>query len=110
MDINFRSDGSVTVCSVVGRVDATNAAQLKKAFQKALDNGALVVIDLASMEYIDSTGLGALVACLKYAAEAQGNVKLANLQPKPRMVFEITRAHKIFDIYDNLDEAVASYS
>lgn len=110
MDINFKSDGNVTVCSVVGRVDATNAAQLKKQFQKTLNNGSLVVMNLESMDYIDSTGLGALVACLKYAAEAQGNVKLANIQPKPRMVFEITRAYKIFDIYDDLGEAVASYS
>jgi anti-sigma B factor antagonist len=109
-EIQFRKEGEVSVCSIDGRVDAVNAVKLKKEFNHNLDSSSMVVMDLKDVEYIDSTGLGALVACLKYAVEAGGNVKISRLQAKARMVFEITRAYKIFDIYDDIAEAVASYS
>ena len=101
--------GEVIIVTLSGRVDAESSPQLKKDFQSMLNSTAQVVINMQGVEYIDSTGLGALVACLKYAVELKGNVKLSSLQSKPRLVFEITRAHKIFDIYDSLDEAIESY-
>jgi anti-sigma B factor antagonist len=60
-------------------------------------------------EFIDSTGLGMIVACLKSASQAGGDIRLARLQEKPKMVFDITRAYKIFQFFDSLETAVASY-
>lgn len=66
------------------------------------------VFDLAEVDFMDSAGLGALIAVLKRITEHGGDMKLANLQKKPRMVFEITRAYKVFEIYDTVDEALAA--
>jgi anti-sigma B factor antagonist len=64
------------------------------------------VFDLSSVDFMDSAGLGSLIAALKRITERGGDMKLACLQKKPRMVFEITRAYKVFEIFDTLEEAI----
>lgn len=68
------------------------------------------VIDLARVDFMDSAGLGALIAVLKRVTERGGDMKVASLQKKPRMVFEITRAYKVFEIHDTVEEALKAFS
>uniref|UniRef100_UPI003565F14B STAS domain-containing protein n=1 Tax=Pontiella sp. TaxID=2837462 RepID=UPI003565F14B len=67
------------------------------------------VVDLEMVDFLDSAGLGALIAMLKRVGEKGGDMKVANLQKKPRMVFEITRAYKVFEIYDTVEDALKAY-
>lgn len=67
------------------------------------------VVDLAAVDFMDSAGLGTLIAALKRIAERGGDLKVANLQKKPRMVFEITRAYKVFEIYDSVEDALWAF-
>lgn len=67
------------------------------------------VVDLQLVDFMDSAGLGALIAALKRITERGGDMKLACLQKKPRMVFEITRAHKVFEIYNNVEAALRAF-
>ena len=110
MDIKVSQNGSVTVISIIGQIDASNSKNLKNRFSEIQSTSNNYVMDFSSVDFIDSSGLGAFVACLKSAIEKGGNIKVANLQKKTRMVFEITRIHKICDIFDNLEVAVKSYS
>jgi anti-sigma B factor antagonist len=66
------------------------------------------VIDMSKVDFMDSAGLGVLIAVLKRVTERGGDMKIACLQKKPRMVFEITRAYKVFGIYDTVDEALSA--
>ena len=68
------------------------------------------VVDLGPVDFMDSAGLGTLIASLKRISERGGDMKLACLQKKPRMVFEITRAYKVFEIYDSVDDALRAFS
>ncbi len=68
------------------------------------------VLDLEAVDFMDSAGLGSLIAALKRVTEHGGDMKLANLQKKPRMVFEITRAHKVFEIYNSVDDALRAFA
>jgi len=109
MEIEFEIQSGVGVLQIKGRLDASNASQLKTRFAEHLDETTRFVLNLEKLEAIDSTGLGAIVSCLKNASEAGGDLKITSLQSKPRMVFEITRAYRIFDIYDSVDAAVESF-
>ena len=109
MIIKIENRDDVQIFSVTGRVDAGNATELKERYAKEGKSGANFVFDLSGVDFMDSTGLGSVVSCLKAAVENDGNIKIASLQPKTRMVFEITRAYKIFDIFDDIDSAVESY-
>lgn len=68
------------------------------------------VADLKQVDFMDSAGLGTLIAVLKRISEQGGDMKIACLQKKPRMVFEITRAYKVFEIYDTVDEALKKFT
>jgi len=110
MDMEFEKKGDVGVLKIAGRLDASNASQLKSQFSDYLTETTKFVLDMRELETVDSTGLGAIVACLKYASEAEGDLRIAVLQSKPKMVFELTRAYRVFDIYDSVDAAVDSFS
>ncbi len=109
MEQKFQMQEDVGILEVSGRLDATNTWELKSKFPEYMSQTNRFVLNLERLEFIDSTGLGGIVSCLKTASERGGDVKIAMLQPKPRMIFEITRAHKIFEIYDELDSAIDSY-
>ena len=68
------------------------------------------VIDLEQVDFMDSAGLGTLIAVLKRVTERGGDMKIACLQKKPRMVFEITRAYKVFEIYESVEDAVRAFA
>jgi anti-sigma B factor antagonist len=63
---------------------------------------------LGEVDLMDSAGLGALMAVLKRVSEEGSDMCIARLQKKPRMVFELTRAYKVFEIYDDVEEALSA--
>jgi len=92
--------GSLTA----GQVDAFRAEF--NEWQKSSESFRNVVLDCQGIDFMDSSGLGALIALLKRVSERGGDLKLARLPKKVRMVFEITRAYKIFQICDTVEEAL----
>lgn len=68
-----------------------------------------VVFDLHQVRFIDSSGLGAFLSFLRQLNTKGGQLKLANLSPSVRSIFELVSMHKIFDCYDTVDEAVQSF-
>jgi len=91
------------------RIDAHNSGELKDLFLKVLEEegGRDLVIDLDQVHFIDSFGLGALLSGLKNAGLRSSGFILAGLQPRVRSMFELTRLHRVFDIYPKLEEALS---
>jgi anti-sigma B factor antagonist len=99
-------DNGVPVVKLEGEVDVYTAPQLKQKMIGLLEAGAnQVVVDLAKVEYFDSTALGVLIGGLKRIRERDGNLALVCPSPRIRRVFEITGLDKVFDIYNSTDEA-----
>ena len=79
------------------------------SWQEAESDVKNYVIDMEKVEFMDSAGLGTLIAVLKRVTERGGDMKIAALQKKPRMVFEITRAYKVFEIFETVDDALKTF-
>jgi len=109
MQIEQQENGSIAILRIEGQLVANNAYLLKNQFNGMIVQSRDFVIDLSRMDYIDSTGLGSLVSCLRCATENGGTIKLCGLQDKPKMLFDITKAYKIFDIYGTPEQAIASF-
>ena len=89
------------------RLDAHNSGELRDRILEILDtSGPQVVVDLAAVNFIDSSGLGALLSGYKNASLRSGSFVLAGLQPRVRSMFELTRLHKVFEIFSSVDEAL----
>jgi anti-sigma B factor antagonist len=92
------------------RLDAHNSGELKIEVQKLFEEGKKnVLIDLKDVRFIDSSGLGALVSGFKNAISNQGNLKLSTLQSQVRSMFELTRLHRVFEIFASTSEAIDNF-
>jgi anti-sigma B factor antagonist len=107
MTLNVERREGVVICQVSGELDASNARELLDAIDREAAAGATrIVLSLAKLDYIDSSGLGALVKCLKNARSRGGDVKLSGLKPEVKKVLELTRLDRIFDIFGSEEDAV----
>jgi anti-sigma B factor antagonist len=89
-----------------GRLNMVRAPRLREAVAVVIASGHHhLVLDMAGVEFVDSSGLGALVGCLKAARQAGGDLRIANVSPQVRMVLELTGMTRVFTPYDSVDEA-----
>jgi anti-sigma B factor antagonist len=111
MNLKTESNGAVMVVMVrEERLDAHNSDELKAEMNRLFESGTKdLLVDLKEVRFIDSSGLGVLVSGFKNASTHQGSIKLCNLQAQVKSMFELTRLHRVFDIYQTIDEALESY-
>jgi anti-sigma B factor antagonist len=103
-----KQNGKTVVSVKEPRVDAHNSAELKDRLLKLLEGGErYLIVDLEDVEFIDSSGLGALLSGYKNANLRSSAFALAGLRPRVRSMFELTRLHRVFDIYSGLQEATS---
>jgi len=105
-----KSDDILKVVLEYKRATVDISANFKEQLIDEIEQGnSKVIIDLAAVEYVDSSFLGALVAGLKRATMKNGDLKLVGLQPPVKAMFDLTRLYRIFDIFDTNDEAEKSF-
>lgn len=111
MNVKTENQKSMTVLFVrEERLDAHNSDDLKTIFNQQFESGNInLCIDLKEIKFIDSSGLGVLVSAFKNASARQGVIKLSGLQSQVKSMFELTRLHRVFDIYSTVDDALDSF-
>lgn len=110
MNITEREQDGVTIIALDGRVDSEGAVDLDLALQTATSEGKYkLVLEMSEVRYINSAGLRTLADILTQVKEQNGNLKLVNLNPKVRRVFQIIGFDKFFDIHDTVDDAVVAF-
>ena len=111
MDIMLEQRGEITIATLsVEELDASNAADFKRDIGPVLDTHARVVLDLARLRFVDSSGLGAFISCLRKLNARGGDLKLCGLSKAVRAVFELVRMHRVFDIFPTQDDAVRAFT
>ena len=101
-------DGVMVVKVTSDSVDASNAKNFKSEFAAVVGDEKHVVVDLAQVEFLDSSGLGALLSCLRNLKADGGDLVLCGLTAPVQSLFELVRMNRIFAIYGDRDEAVRS--
>ncbi len=90
------------------RIDAAMAIQFKEDMRAQTETGQdRVVLDLSDVEFIDSSGLGAIVAAMKQL-EGERRLDLAGLTPTVDKVFRLTRMDTVFRLFNSLEDALAA--
>jgi anti-sigma B factor antagonist len=111
MNLKTEKKNDVMVINVKEeRLDAHNSGELKIEMQKLFEDGNKnILVELKDVRFIDSSGLGALVSGFKNAISHQGNLKLSTLQPQVKSMFELTRLHRVFEIFASTSEALDNF-
>lgn len=99
LQVDQHEANSVQHFKVVGEIDAFTAPVLReKLAEHALAEGMVAEIDLADVDYMDSTGLGVFVGYFKQVKESGGHVKITGLSPRLKRLFDITGLDEVMDI------------
>ena len=110
MEISLREEGHVCVLSLKGRLDLASGTSLKEEIKKLFDRDcASIHLDLSHVDFINSSGLGALVSIMKEVRLRKGRLTLSNLANYVKEIFEITQLSHIFEIFETEQEAISSY-
>jgi anti-sigma B factor antagonist len=91
-------------------LDASNVKEFKDAVQAMMHERTKVVLDMSEVKFVDSSGLGALISCLRLLNGRRGDFKLCAMSKTVRALFELMRMHRVFNIYDTREDAVRSFA
>ncbi|HUV30163.1 MAG TPA: STAS domain-containing protein [Acidobacteriota bacterium] len=109
MDIRTREEGSVTVLYLKGRLDLASGATLKEEVKKLFAKGCTQIhLNLAEVEFINSSGLGSLVSVMKEVRLLKGRLTLSNLASYVQEIFDITQLSHIFEVFPTEEDALVS--
>lgn len=110
MDIEVTRGATITVVVPRGDLDMAAADRMKRTLTELVDEGSRkLLVDLELVGYIDSSGMGALVAALKHARTAGGDLRLCALQDDVRAIFEMTRLIKAITTHATRSEALGAW-
>jgi anti-sigma B factor antagonist len=111
LTIASREVDGVTVLDLSGRITlGEGSVQLRDAIRGLISKGQKhILLNLAEVNYIDSSGLGELVSAFTTAKNQQADVKLLNLTKKVHDLLQLTKLYTVFDIKDDEASAIASF-
>ncbi|MDD5100309.1 MAG: STAS domain-containing protein [Syntrophales bacterium] len=107
MEITVKKEGSASVVSVKGRIDALTAGEFEKGLAALMAGGDYaLVVDFKGLEYISSAGLRSILSTAKQLKAKGGEMIFAGLQGPVKDVFKISGFGSIFKIFDTEEEAL----
>ena len=111
MDVNRSEvEGRAVVLSPSGRLNMTTASLLRQSVAAEVEGGsARVVLDLAGVAFVDSSGLGAIVGGLKSARQAGGDLRIAAAGEQVRTVLELTNLDRVLRPHDTVEDALSGW-
>lgn len=111
MKIKEKVEQNVAILSISGNMmGGSDTDALHEKIKSLIDDGVTkVVIDLKGVKWMNSSGLGSLMACYGSLSKVKGKLKLANVAEKVKSIFMITQIIKFFDTYETVERALASF-
>ena len=97
MAIRIEKKADQTVVHLSGRITSTTSGDLQNTIRSLIPETSRIVLDMAEVDYIDSSGIGALVSVYLSASRAQCTLELANPQPRIRDLFEVSKLTAVFE-------------
>jgi anti-sigma B factor antagonist len=107
MELKFEAMKRTGVIRTSGRLDAASAPDVKAFVQRMVGEGwTRLIFDLGQVSFIDSSGLGALIAGLKTARQAGGDLRIAAPKEQARYILHVSTLEKVLHPYPSVDEAL----
>jgi len=111
LKIDLRESGNVLILDLIGRITiGEEVSLLRDTIKEHLDSGQKnILLNLADVSYMDSTGLGQFVGSFATVTSRGGQLKLLNLQKKLQELMQITKLITVFETYTNESAAIRSF-
>jgi anti-sigma B factor antagonist len=112
MELNGRIEGNDVLVIELreDNLDASNVREFRDVVQSLMQERTRVVLDMSGVKFVDSSGLGALISCLRQLNSRRGDFRLCEMSRTVRALFELMRMHRVFNIHDTRADAVTSFN
>ncbi len=112
MKIEMRTIGDVRILDCSGKITLGEGTMAVRNTVRDIlkDNGKKIILNLANVNYIDSSGIGELVSTYTTVTNNGGQLKLLNLTKKIHELLQITKLLTVFQVFDSESAAIASFS
>ncbi len=108
LQIHEHGNGCLTVRLPVDSLDATNARAFRREMTPLVRTNSRIILDMRNIVFVDSSGLGSLITCLRKLGNGSGGLRLFGLNHTVQSMFELMRMHRVFVVCDNEAQALAS--
>ena len=111
MKSEIRDRGDVRIIELSGKITiGSGDVKMRELIDNALEQGKTkILLDLAGVSTIDSSGIGEMVACYTTVTKQDGQLKILRMSPKINDIMQVTQLITVFDVFDDEEEAVASF-
>ena len=111
MAVKEKIKGDVAVLAVSGKLmGGSETKEVHEKVKSLLADGIKnIVIDLAKVKWVNSSGLGVLISCLTSVQNSEGTLKIAGATDKVNSLFMMTKLITVFDAYESVDRAIATF-
>jgi anti-sigma B factor antagonist len=111
MELMVEKAGDVAVVTpIVDELDAGNVAEFKREMAPLVEAESRVVLDLAGLRFVDSSGLGAFLSILRKLNAKRGDLKLCRVTDQVRTVLELVRLHRVLDVHATREAALSAFA
>jgi len=112
MKSEIRDRGDVRIIKLSGKITiGAGDVKIRELIDQALEDGKKhILLDLAGVSTIDSSGIGEMVACYTTVTKQGGQLKLLRLSPKINDILQVTQLITVFDVFDDEEEAVGAFT
>ena len=108
MESTIEQVGDLIVVTVKqDSLDARSAKDFRDDLDGVITDGTKILLDMSNVEFVDSAGLGTIVASLKRLRASGGDITICCVHKTVRALFELVRMHRLVEIYDTREEALA---
>ncbi len=110
LSIDIKNDGDLTIFRLRGSLDLATSPSVRAALTQAATEGKHeLIVDLTKLEFLDSTGLGALIGAHRRALENGGKIRLAVGEGQIARLLNITGLIRVFPVYTTLEDALSDH-
>lgn len=108
MEYETITEGNCLIIKLTGEVDLQTSPKAREQILQTLKNNQHVLVEMAEVEYIDSSGIASLVEGFQEAKSRNLTLALVNISASTRQVLQLARLDKIFPIFDNISDGLAA--
>ncbi|MGD0887100.1 MAG: STAS domain-containing protein [Thermodesulfovibrionales bacterium] len=109
MEIEIKDREGAKIIVLSGDIDMYTSPGVRKQLLRLIDQRvSVIMVDLADVTYIDSSGIATFVEGLKGMMSYSGRLKFFDIPPRVREIFNFSKLDKVFDMYGSMDDALKS--
>jgi anti-sigma B factor antagonist len=102
-------NGVLVATPQVDRLDVRTVPEFREEMSRLVETHTKLILNMELINFVDSTGLGALMSCIRRLNQKGGGLRLVALQQQVTAMFRLVRMHKVFDTFETINEALAGW-